>query len=95
MKLLVAFQACLFLLAMSIVGCSPASINPGITEQPVSTGKPSQIVVYDFAVSSSEVTQNQSILQRAYRAVSENAEQQQASQMQTGHETAKASPICW
>jgi Domain of unknown function (DUF4410) len=72
-----------------MAGCSPASITPGASARPVYAGKPSQIMVYDFAVSSAEITQNQSIVQRAYRAVSMNAEQQQASQLQTGHEAAK------
>lgn len=47
------------------------------------------MVVYDFAVSGSEVTQNQSVVQRLYRATAMNAEQQQESQLQTGHEVAK------
>jgi hypothetical protein len=76
-------------IVVSIAGCTPASITPGTSARPVYAGKPSEIIVYDFAVSSAEVTQNQSIIQRAYRAVSMNAEQQQASQLQTGHEAAK------
>jgi hypothetical protein len=89
MKPLIALRGCILLMIIGLVGCTPASINPGATAQPVSASKPSQILVYDFAVSASEVTQNQSIFQRAYRAVSENAEQQQASQLETGHEAAK------
>jgi hypothetical protein len=77
------------LVALIIAGCGPASINPGTETQPVSTGRPTAIVVYDFAVSSAEVTQNQAIFQRALRAVTMNSDEQQASELQTGHETAK------
>jgi Domain of unknown function (DUF4410) len=77
------------LVALMVGGCAPASVSPRTTGAPVNTSRPAQIVVYQFAVSPSEVTQNQSVFQRAYRALSMNAEQQQQSQLEIGHETAK------
>ncbi len=77
------------LLALIVAGCGPASVSPEVTAAPVNASRPSMIAVYEFAVSSSEVTQNQSILQRMYRAVALNAEQQEEGQLQTGHEAAK------
>jgi Domain of unknown function (DUF4410) len=79
----------LILFALILTGCSPASITRGTSVQPANASRPTQVIVYDFAVSSSEVTENQSIFQRAYRAVSMNHEQQQASELKAGHETAK------
>jgi hypothetical protein len=75
-------------LALIIAGCAPASVNPGTVAAPVSTRRPDQIVVYDFAVDSAEVTENQSIFQRAYRAVSMNADQQK-SELKVAHQAAK------
>lgn len=80
----------LFLLLTAIAaGCAPANVSPGTLSAPVAAARPSQIVVYQFAATPAEVTQNQSIVQRAYRAVAMNAEQRQKSQAETGHEAAQ------
>jgi len=84
-----AISGSLLLIAAMVGGCATANVSQGTTAAPVSTNRPSQIIVYEFAVSASEVTQNQSILQRAYRAVAMDTDQQAASQLQTGHDAAK------
>src|SRR5579862_3873399 len=71
-------------------GCAGAEISQGTTAAPVVQGRPSHIVVYDFAVSGTEVTQNSGPLQRLYRAATEDTEQQQAGQLQVGHDAAKS-----
>lgn len=84
-----AIAGWLLLIAAMIGGCAGANVSQGTTAAPVSQARPSQIVVYDFAVSPAEVTQNQGPLQRLYRAATMNTEQQQASQLQSGHDAAK------
>lgn len=79
----------LMLLAAIACGCAGATVTQGTTAAPVSQVRPSQIVVYDFAVSGTEVSQNSGPLQRLYRAATENSEQQQEGQMQIAHDTAK------
>ena len=80
------------LLAIAAIACAcaGAAITQGTTAAPVTQGRPSQVVVYDFAVSGTEVTQNSGPLQRLYRAATQDAEQEQAGQMQIGHDAAKA-----
>ncbi len=78
----------LLIVAAFAAGCSGAAIQEGTTSAPVSATRPTQIVVYNFAVSGAEVTQNQGPLQRLYRSATQDTEQQQAGQIDTGHETA-------
>jgi hypothetical protein len=88
-KLLFAARTGLYLLAaLLIIGCASATVTPEAVAPPVTAVRPARIVVYDFAVSSAEVTLNQSILQRTYRAVQPN-EGSQPSQLETGHAVAK------
>jgi len=88
-RLRVSLRSSFLLLALAVAGCTSASISPATSAQPVNAARPNQVIVYDFAVSNSEVTQNQSVFQRVYRAATMNAEQQQASDLETGHEVAK------
>jgi len=84
-----AISGSFLLIAAMVGGCAGANVIQGTTAAPVSVSRPNQIVVYDFAVSGAEVTQNQGPLQRLYRAATQDTEQQQAGQLQTGHDTAK------
>jgi hypothetical protein len=81
------FQLSYLLLAIALAGCASASVTEQTQNVPINSTRPAQIVVYPFAVDSSEVTLNQSIVQRAYRSVSnEDASLQQA---KIAHETAR------
>lgn len=87
--LLSAAPTCLYLLsALLIVGCASATVTPEAVAPPVTEARPARIVVYDFAVSSAEVTLNQSILQRTYRTAQSN-ETPQHGQLEMGHAVAK------
>jgi len=81
-----AYASFVFLL----IGCAAATITP--QEPATTTGaiqRPDKIVVYDFSVSAEEVTENQGILQKAYRAVAQKDEEQQdADKLETGREAA-------
>ena len=78
------------LLALTLAGCASASVTEEKQNVPINSTRPAQIVVYPFAADSAEVTLNQSIVQRAYRSMSN----QDASLQQTkiAHETARS--IC-
>ena len=73
--------------ACGLAGCAGASVSQPTVEQPVATGRPSRIIVYPFAVNSAEVTLNQSIVQRAYRALSDK--DQSAMQAKIADDTAQ------
>jgi Domain of unknown function (DUF4410) len=88
-RLLQAEFAALACLAFLLTGCAKATISP--EEPPSAVGviqRPSKIVVYDFAVSADNVTQNASALQKLYRAVAESDEQIEAEKAATGREAA-------
>jgi hypothetical protein len=81
----------LILLTIGISACAGAKVQDQTQNAPAATAiKPDQIVIYPFAVNSSEVTLNQSIVQRAYRNVS--GEDQSASQQKIATDT--ASSVC-
>jgi len=76
-------------LGFSLIGCGTATISPGQTASPnVAIQRPDRIVVYDFAVSAENVTENQGPLQKAYRAVAEDQDQQMASRLASGQKAA-------
>jgi hypothetical protein len=78
-------------LALALSACAGAKVADQTTNAPAATAvEPTQIVIYPFAVSASQVTLNQSIVQRAYRNVS--GEDQGASQEKIATDT--ASNIC-
>jgi hypothetical protein len=82
------FRVCYLLAGLLIVGCAGASVTPEQTAAPISTSRPSTIFVYDFAVSSQEVTLNQSFFQKEYRQFSDaNATKEQ---IQIADQTAQA-----
>src|SRR5271166_802153 len=76
------------LAALVSTGCAAAQVTPEVTNAPISTGPPTQIVVYDFAVNASDVSLNSSIIQRAYRDVSNSSTGQD--QLQIANQTAHA-----
>jgi hypothetical protein len=57
-------------LAIALSGCAAATATTQSQSLPANGNRPSQIVVYPFSVDPSEITLNQSIVQRAYRSVS-------------------------
>ena len=76
-------------LGFSLIGCGTATISPEQTASAnVAIQRPDKIVVYDFAVSAENVTENQGPLQKAYRAVAEDQDQQSASRLATGQKAA-------
>jgi len=78
------------LCAFVLAGCASAQVTQQAEQQPVDYNRPSQILVYPFAASPSEVTLNQSIVQRVYRDAS--GSDQNAEQLQIARNTAQA--IC-
>jgi hypothetical protein len=56
--------------AIAFTGCAGASVGQELQSAPLASARPTQIVVYPFAVDPSEVTLNQGIVQRTYRSMS-------------------------
>jgi hypothetical protein len=79
-----------WLFAIALAGCASASVAQQSQSAPIINNRPTQIVVYPFAVDSADVTLNQSIIQRAYRSMSD--ENESAQQAKIAHETAHS--IC-
>jgi hypothetical protein len=70
-------RASLFL-AILIAGCAGASVAPQTQNGPASANRPATVYVYDFAVTSAEVTLNQGFFQKTYANMSdENTAQTQ------------------
>lgn len=78
------------LCGLVLAGCASAAVTQQTQQQPTDFDRPSQIVVYPFAANGSDVTLNQSIVQKAYRAATSN--NGDADQLQIAHDTAQA--IC-
>lgn len=74
------------LLVCLLAGCAGAAATPQSQSAPLTAARPTQIVVYPFAVDPGDVTLNQSIIQRTYRNMS--GEDENAQQVQLAHETA-------
>ena len=80
-------RAWLFVL-LAIVGCAGASVAPQTQNGPASASRPTTVYVYDFAVTTAEVTLNQGFFQKTYASMSdENVEQ---SQVTLADQTAQA-----
>jgi hypothetical protein len=75
-----------FLFAIALLGCAGASVSQQSQSAPINNTRPSQIVVYPFAVDTSEVILNQSVVQRAYRSMSN--EDESAQQKKIARDTA-------
>ena len=79
------------LLPIVLWACASAKVADQTENAPTATAtRPNQVVIYPFASNPSEVTLNQSIVQRAYRNVS--GEDQSASQQKIATDT--ASTLC-
>lgn len=76
------------LVVVALSGCAGASVAPQANNAPVTSSRPDTVYVYDFAATAQDVTLNQGIFQRAFRAVTSTNEQQ--SQIQIAHDTAEA-----
>ncbi|HTW88076.1 MAG TPA: DUF4410 domain-containing protein [Candidatus Binataceae bacterium] len=84
------FNPFYWLFAIALAGCASASVSQQSQSAPIVNNRPNQIVVYPFAVDSADVTLNQSIIQRAYRSMSDQNES--ADQAKLAHDTAQS--IC-
>ena len=80
-------QSSYWIMAIVLAGCARASVAQQSQSIPLVSARPTNIVVYPFAVNTADVTLNQSIVQRAYRSLS-NADVP-AQQAQIAHDTAQ------
>ncbi len=78
-------------IAALLQGCPAATITPEQAAAPLNTveQRPDRIVIYDFDVPADTVTPNDGPLQKAYRAVSGNQEQDEEKRLEIGREAAK------
>jgi hypothetical protein len=74
------------LLAIALAGCASATVAEQSQNAPIANARPTRIIVYPFAVNAEEVTLNQSIVQRAYRSLSN--QDTTLAQAKIAHETA-------
>lgn len=74
------------LLAATVLGCAGAQVVGQTESAPVASSRPTQIVVYPFSVSASDVTLNQGFFQKTYRQMSGG--DQSEDQLQIAHDTA-------
>lgn len=84
------FKRFYWLFAIALAGCASASVSQQTQSAPIVNNRPNQIVVYPFAIDNADVTLNQSIIQRAYRSMSD--ENESAQQATLAHDTAHS--IC-
>ena len=84
------FRQMYILCAVVLAGCASAAVTQQAQQQPAELVRPTQIVVYPFAADASDVTLNQSIVQKAYRSAT--GDNGNAAQLQIAHDTAQA--IC-
>ena len=77
----------LALLALSAFGCAGAQVTQQSSSAPITATTPTVVVVYPFAVDTSDVSLNSGIFQKTYRNMS--GENQGAEQLQLAHQTAQ------
>jgi hypothetical protein len=75
------------LLALVAFGCAGAQVTQQSSAAPVMTSRPGQVIIYPFAVNSSDVSLNSGIFQAAYRNMTDANETDQ--QTQLAHQTAQ------
>ncbi len=75
------------LLSLAAFGCAGAQVTQSSSAAPISTSPPTAVVIYPFAANASDVSLNSSILQVAYRNMSDSNET--ADQLQIAHQTAQ------
>ena len=68
-------------------GCAGAKVTGESESAPIGTTRPAAVIVYPFAVSSSDVTLNQGFFQKTYRDMSDEDQSQQQLELakQTAH----------
>lgn len=93
LRLVSLFNRCAIgVLCFVLIGCSAANVTPEEVAAPppptVADQRPAKIVVYDFQVSAENVTENQGPIQKLYRSVSKDEEQQEADKLATGRAVA-------
>ena len=84
-----ASKSLYLVLLLGTIGCASANVTPQDTQLVASPVRPSQVVIYDFAVTPDEVSQNSGLLHQAYRATMEDFEQRQQGQLDTGNKVAQ------
>ncbi len=75
------------LLAVAALGCAGAQVTQSVSSAPITATQPTAVVVYPFAVDTSDVSLNSGIFQATYRNMSD--ENQGAEQLQLAHQTAQ------
>jgi hypothetical protein len=75
------------LLALTAFGCAGAKVTQQSSAAPLSTSRPTAVVIYPFAANASDVSLNSSIFQVAYRNMSDSNDA--ADQLQIAHQTAQ------
>jgi len=75
-------------LAIILAGCAGASVAPQTETAPASASRPTTVYVYDFAVTTAEVTLNQGFFQKTYASMSD--ENGVEAQIALAHQTAQA-----
>jgi hypothetical protein len=81
-----SFGRMIVFLAVAITGCASAKITQRSQTLPAEWTRPSQIVVFPFAVDPSEITLNQSVIQETYRSAS--GDNESAAQLEIARATA-------
>lgn len=76
-----SLRTMLLSLAIIAAGCAGAQVTGQSNQAPVTNAQPVAVVIYPFAVSPSEVTLNQGIVQRAYGNLSGANETEQQDQL--------------
>jgi len=76
------------LVLLAMAGCAGASVAPQTQNGPASAARPSTVYVYDFAVTTAEVTLNQGFFQKTYASMSD--ENGVEAQIALAHQTAQA-----
>jgi hypothetical protein len=71
-----------------LAGCASAAVTQQAQRGPADYDRPTQIVVYPFAADATDVTLNQSIIQKAYRGATSDNEN--AAQLQIARDTTQA-----
>jgi Domain of unknown function (DUF4410) len=81
------FSGMYVLLAAAAFGCAGAQVTQQVSSAPITATPPTAVVVYPFAVDTSDVSLNSGIFQVAYRNMS--GKDQSAEQLQLAHQTAQ------
>jgi hypothetical protein len=81
------FTRMYLVLAVATFGCAGAQVTQQSSAAPITATMPTVVVVYPFAVDTSDVSLNSGFFQKTYRNMS--GEEQGAEQLQLAHQTAQ------